>query len=323
MLYMSNPLISIVICCHNRHDLVLETLKTVFEQKYEPVEIVVYDDGSTDGTSELLQQYGNKIKYKRGKQVGIAAARNRACQLASGEYIAFQDDDDLMPPDRVVNQFAALQKFPEAVFATGDFMIIDHKGKLTGERHLPGSPDDYAEPKLIGNSYKAVLWPEVPVCPHTSLFRKIDGEKAGWFDENFKYSASDKDFYARLALLGPIIYMREVSSFYRRGHSSIRSKIYTKRFGDLQLWGKHLNIVENRDFTLKQRIKFRLISTLKDIASDESTGTLQTKPELSVLYKQSLALLNTKDRFILMLFKYIKLPIRNIVKNISNKTSCL
>jgi len=95
-------------------------MASVFAQEYEPVEIVVVDDGSTDGTPALMAGYGERVRYYWQENKGVSATRTTACQLARGEYIAFQDDDDLMPPDRIVALYDAIRQFPSAVFAVGD-----------------------------------------------------------------------------------------------------------------------------------------------------------------------------------------------------------
>lgn len=89
-----------------------------------------------------MKSYGDRIRYFWQENQGIAATRTAACRLARGEFIAFQDDDDLMPPDRIVHLYKGLRKYPSAVFATGDYAIIDAEGNLTGKRWLPGSLED-------------------------------------------------------------------------------------------------------------------------------------------------------------------------------------
>ena len=131
---MSNPLVSIIVCTYNRADMLKHTMETIFAQKYKPVEVVVVDDGSTDNTEELIKSYDEKIRYYKQENKGIAAARTAGCQMAKGEYIAFQDDDDLMLPERIIYLYEALCQYPQAAFAVGDWIVIDHEGNSTGKR---------------------------------------------------------------------------------------------------------------------------------------------------------------------------------------------
>jgi glycosyltransferase involved in cell wall biosynthesis len=151
------PLISILVCCYNRAQILPETMESVFAQEYHPVEIIVLDDGSTDDTAELMESYGDKIRYFKQENQGIAVTRTNACRLAKGEYIAFQDDDDIMPPDRIDTLYKALSRYPDAVFAVGDWAEIDGDGKLTGRRFLPENSTGTDDPVLINNGYETVL----------------------------------------------------------------------------------------------------------------------------------------------------------------------
>ena len=108
-------------------------MESVFAQQYQPIEIVVVDDGSTDNTPELMACYHGKIRYYWQENQGVAVARMTGCSLARGDYIAFQDDDDLMPADRIIRLYDALTQYPSAVLAVGDWEEIDKDGNLTGQ----------------------------------------------------------------------------------------------------------------------------------------------------------------------------------------------
>ena len=112
------------------------------------------DDGSTDDTPAVMASYGDRIIYHRlAENGGIAAARTAACQRARGELIAFQDDDDIMPAERISALHDALCRFPTAVYAVGDMAIIDDAGSSTGSRWLPerrNSPDPTCQRQLCG-----------------------------------------------------------------------------------------------------------------------------------------------------------------------------
>ncbi len=266
------PLVSIVICSYNRAHLLPKTMESVFAQNYQPVEIVVLDDGSTDNTSDLMKSYGDKIRYFKQKNTGIAITRTNACRLAKGEFIAFQDDDDIMPPDRITILYEALSQYPDAVFAVGDLAVIDTNGKLTGKRFLPESGTESDEPILINNGYEAVLWPKVPASPLTTLFRKADGEKIGWFDIQYKYASEDKDFFARLCRLGSIVYVPKIVSYIRRGHTSLRSNKIVAPYRKLIFLENQVKIIKNNNDELFKRLQLRILMELKKISRLKSFG---------------------------------------------------
>jgi len=253
------PLVSIVICCYNRAHLLAQTMASVFAQEYDPVEIIVVDDGSTDNTPELMASYGQKIRYYWQENQGVAITRTNACRLAKGEFIAFQDDDDLMPPDRIVRLYEALCKYPSAVLAVGDWEEIDGEGELIGRRTRFNVHVDNEETVLIKDGYRAILWPELTPTPHTTLFRRIDGERIGWFDTRFFHACEDTDFFARCAQLGPIVYVPKIVSFYRRQQGSLSSNKILLLYSWFLLFEKHLLSIKAEEKDLKQRFRAAFI----------------------------------------------------------------
>lgn len=289
-------------------------MESVFAQTYKPVEIIVVDDGSNDGTDELMAKYGDKIRYHWQEAQGVAVARNVASQMVKGEYIAFQDDDDLMAPDRIRQLYKALKTFPAAVLATGDFAVIDPDGKLTGERWLPGELDKRGEPVLLPDGQKAILWPEVPAVPHTTLFRKSYGDQIGWFDTEFKYACSDADFLARLGSLGPIVYLPEVVSYYRRGHAAIWSNEVRAAYSRLQLWTKHLALIDDKKPELRRRLLTRMRGVLERIAKYRKKRHELDNVLVENIYLMAMSLLGPSDRLRYKWNVFAKEPLRNLLR---------
>lgn len=317
---INRSLVSIVICCYNRGHMLPQTMGAVFNQEYTPVEIIVVDDGSTDNTRELMFSYGEKIRYHWQQNQGVAVARTNGGQLANGEFIAYQDDDDIMPPDRITVLMQALHQYPSAVMAVGDFAIIDDNGKLTGKRWLPERTGKNHQPVLIENGYEAVLWPTVPATPHTTLFRKRDGDRIGWFDTRYRYASEDKDFFARLSKLGPIVYVPQVVSYYRRGHASLtrshQRKPITAHLNKLDLLSEHLKSFNSGSEALKSRLQHRILLTLKKIALLKIKNVPVPTTESGDYLTQSLALLNFHDRLKYWWYVLAVLQIKKILRRI-------
>ena len=262
---MNYPLVSIVICCYNRADLLTHTLESALNQYYRPVEIIVLDDGSTDDTQELMKNYSGKIRYYWQENSGIAVTRTAACKLAKGEYIAFLDDDDLMSEDRICQLYDALRLHPSAVLAFGDWADIDKDGNLTGEQSNFKISTNKLDPLLIKDGYRTILWSEALPLPHTSMFRREHGERIGWFDTSFNV-CEDADFFARCSQLGPIVYVPKIVSYYRRGHESLSSADNLRFYGMQLLYSKHLRLMKDEQIELKKRLQQNLFSTLKNLA---------------------------------------------------------
>lgn len=313
---MNKPLISILICCHNRAHLLSQTMESVFAQTYEPVEIVVLDDGSTDETPELMASYGEKVRYYWQENQGISATRTAACNLAKGEYIAFQDDDDLMVPDRIALLYEALCSFPSAVFALGDRAIIDGDGNPTGERIRSPVYADVQEPHLFEDGYKAVLMAEVDPVPHTTVFRKVDGDRIGWFDSRFIHGCEDTDFFLRLGQLGPIVYIPKVVSYYRKGHNSLATKRILMNYSRFLYFEKHLQSIAAKHVPLKKLLRFRLLGCMKNIAFYENNGVQRPASIPDDYLGRGLALLDLKGRLLYKCATLIKFPIRRFISRL-------
>lgn len=105
-----NPSVSICIPCFNAADYVAQTLECLLTQTWQPLEIVVVDDGSTDGSVEVLNSFRRRgVLLEQQTNAGSCAARNRALALSSGEFVKFLDADDLLDPQHIERQVQRLK----------------------------------------------------------------------------------------------------------------------------------------------------------------------------------------------------------------------
>ncbi|MDO2935990.1 glycosyltransferase [Paeniglutamicibacter sulfureus] len=126
------PLVSVAIATHNRAQYLSESITSVLGQTMQDFEIVIVDDGSTDGTREVIEQFDDpRIRYFFQEQSGVAAARNRAADESLGAYTAVHDDDDLMTPWRLQSQLDVLEAGIHGSF--GSFVNFDDE---SGEMKL-------------------------------------------------------------------------------------------------------------------------------------------------------------------------------------------
>lgn len=109
---------------YNRSTLIAKTITNVFEQTHANIELIVIDDGSTDDTKEILNNFSDsRLKYFYQSNAGACVARNHGLQVASGDYIMFMDSDDLMDPIKIEEQVQALEN-SDAPFAICDFTFV-------------------------------------------------------------------------------------------------------------------------------------------------------------------------------------------------------
>jgi glycosyltransferase involved in cell wall biosynthesis len=118
-----NPLVSVVVPAFNAANTIAETLRSISQQTYSALEIVVVDDGSTDETADIARRHGDpRLRVVAKANGGVASARNAGIRNSHGAFVAFIDADDLWPEDRLERQLAAFAADPEteAVILIGE-----------------------------------------------------------------------------------------------------------------------------------------------------------------------------------------------------------
>ena len=119
-----SPIVSVVIPTYNRWPLVAEAIESVLSQTYRDFELIVVDDGSTDGTAGEIAKFGSRLRLLRQPNRGVSAARNLAFGEARGRYLAFLDSDDLWRPKKLAIQTAFMERNPSvAICQTAEIWI--------------------------------------------------------------------------------------------------------------------------------------------------------------------------------------------------------
>src|SRR5262245_4502278 len=147
-------LVSVVIPAHNAAATIGETLLSVRSQTHRMLEILVIDDGSTDGTADIARDHAaldSRIRLVRQKNGGVAAARNRGIEEAAADLVAFVDADDLWAPDKIEKQIAVLRKEgPSVALVYTWWAWIDAASCITA-RWCPTEAGDVLERLCLGN----------------------------------------------------------------------------------------------------------------------------------------------------------------------------
>jgi glycosyltransferase involved in cell wall biosynthesis len=214
---MQGPLVSIVIPAYNSEKYVADAVKSVLQQTYVSREVIVVDDGSTDGTAAALKPFSDVVRYLHQTNRGEPAARNLGIRNARGEYIAFVDADDLWLPEKLARQMAYLAAHPNCAFVYTDMSTFDEHGVID-----PSVKVRFHLTFPTGNIFRPLFY-ETLFGSGSMVFRKDCVEKTGYFDEEFLVG-SDYEMWLRLArhfeggvVDMPLLMYRQHSTMSMRG----------------------------------------------------------------------------------------------------------
>ncbi len=238
-------LVSVLIPTYNRSYCVARAIDSALAQTYPHVEVLVIDDGSTDGTRALIQErYGQdaRVRYVHRQNGGVSAARNHGLRAARGDYVAFLDSDDVWKPWKLQVQIACLKRLPAAGMIWSDMEAVDPEGRVQSPRYLRTMyhayqwfryEDLYREsypliqvvPELgevvaggtlyTGNIYSQMLVGNL-VHTSTAVVRRERLEKVREFREDFA-TGEDYEFHFRTCRAGPVAFIDVPSIQYQVG----------------------------------------------------------------------------------------------------------
>ncbi|MCS6860982.1 MAG: glycosyltransferase [Abditibacteriales bacterium] len=207
-----NPKVSVIIPAYNCARYIAEAIDSVLAQTYRDFEIIVVDDGSTDGTGEVVHRYADRVRYIRQDNRGPSGAKNTGIQVARGEFISTLDGDDLWLPHRLEKLVPLLDRQLELGFVYGDCYRIDE----TPDRIQPRTAFE-----IHGGARRGWVLEElvmVNFVPSQSvLIRRCALDAVGLFDESYRIG-EDWDLWLRLAARYPVDFVPEVVAM-RRQHA--------------------------------------------------------------------------------------------------------
>ena len=136
----NQPLVTVVIASYNHRQYVEKAILSITTQSYQPLELIVIDDGSTDGSGELLEALQGKYDFRliRKENSGLVSVINMAIWVAQGDYVVFHASDDESLPERISGQVNVLERYPNAAFVSGNVAFQTEDGRSKGTL-LPGS----------------------------------------------------------------------------------------------------------------------------------------------------------------------------------------
>lgn len=204
----ARPSVSVIIPTYNRANIVVRALESVLHQTYPPLEIIVADDGSTDGTKDVIKGFGKNTSYLPLPHSGLpAVVRNAGLRIAKGELVAFLDDDDEWLPDKLSRQVEVMNSDLGIGLVCTNALVRNSEENLRKGYYLKDgqgrSGKVFAE--LLENNF---------VITSTVLVRRSVLGHVGIFCESSKIKSEDYDLWLRIANRGKIAYIAEPFAIY-------------------------------------------------------------------------------------------------------------
>jgi glycosyltransferase involved in cell wall biosynthesis len=228
-LIIMSPLVSIIIPVYNGEKFIKETLESIFEQTFQDFEIIIVDDGSIDGTRNILEQYAGKVTYIFQENSGPSRARNTAIKIAKGKYVAFLDGDDLWTPNKLELQIGYMESHPYIGMVFADMMTFNESGVIQASYLKSIKRKNFysillAEQHELKDPFSMLLYANF-IPTGTVIIRKVCMDDIGFFDENIS-SVEDLDMWMRTSIFCKVGFVPCVLKKKRDHEGNISKDLY-------------------------------------------------------------------------------------------------
>jgi alpha-1,3-rhamnosyltransferase len=208
------PTVSVVVPSYNHALFIEATLRSIMKQTLRPAQLIVIDDGSSDGSPAVIERALNECSFPcelvARENRGLCATLNEGLKRTRGEYFAYLGSDDLWLPDFLKARVRLLESRPDAVLAYGHAYFIDDQNAIVD------STAHWAR-YVDGDAREMLLQTTAPMSP-TVLYRRDALERQRWNEES---KLEDYDLYLRLSAAGEFAFDPQVLSAWRRHRSNV------------------------------------------------------------------------------------------------------
>ncbi len=197
---MDQPFVSVIIPAYNGEVFLAEAIRSIQQQNYSPLEIIIVDDGSTDGTAQVAAIFKDQVRYVyQPNSGGPAAGRNRGMKMARGELICFLDQDDLWSANKLSIQVPRMVEDPSLEVVLGRVQMMRLVRVVNGKYEFEELSD-----------------PLIRMLLSSGLFRKSIFDRVGFFKDASGYANDDLDWFMRARELEvSMLILKEVTLFWR------------------------------------------------------------------------------------------------------------
>jgi glycosyltransferase involved in cell wall biosynthesis len=194
--------VSVIMPAFNARDSIGRAIDSVLAQTRRPEEILVVDDGSTDGTREIVQRYGPPVRYLYQENAGAAQARNTGIQAARSEWISFLDADDLLEPVKIQVQMEILERNPDLAWCYGNYKVSHLDPPRVHLSHDPARAAVLLSGKEYFDDYLQAFAAGFAVHTNTLMASAESLRRIGCFDKSLPWG-QDTDLGFRMAYVYP------------------------------------------------------------------------------------------------------------------------
>jgi glycosyltransferase involved in cell wall biosynthesis len=228
---MRKPTVSVILPVFNGEQYLRFAIESVLAQTFQDFELIIIDDGSADSTPAIAQGFGERVRYVRQDNAGVAAAFNHGLRIASGQYISWLSHDDVFLPAKLEKQVAALQRLATPAACYTDVELINADGEVIAERKVP----EYERGDVLRHVLTAG---QIGLASYSICYDYRCIEQVGFYSLEWRYT-QDAEMLLRLARSFPLVRVPEVLMRVREhDNRGIRSQAWQQEV--VQFYREHL-----------------------------------------------------------------------------------
>lgn len=275
---LQDPLVTVICHCYNHETFVSDSLNSVLNQNYTPIEIIIVDDCSTDNSvsviTEFVLKYPQIIFIKNIQNLGITKSFNKVLKIAKGDYIIDFAADDILLPDCIAIQIATFRNstYKNLAIVYGNAELITEKGKFESYYFNVNVSKKVLTKRPTGNIYVTLITSGKTFCSVSGMIKREVYDALNGYDERLEYE--DYDFWIRASRIYEIDFIDEIliqkrvvkdsleTYFFKKNNSRARKINYSTYL--ILKKTIQLNRTKSEDLAIQKRVHYEIIHCWKN-----------------------------------------------------------